>query len=119
MAGVQTQSETAVEQAGEKRVGEGAPNDAVNSGSEQVASGAPKDVASENGEPESEESTQPHPLQFSWSLWHDQPGKNSKSWGTELRNVASFATVEEFWSYVQSFRPVWITRIASVPDTPD
>jgi hypothetical protein len=39
-----------------------------------------------------------HPLQFHWSLWHDQPSR-SKGWGVSLKQIATFKTVEEFWAY--------------------
>lgn len=53
-------------------------------------------------------SAEAHPLQFGWSLWHDQPDRN-KSWGSDMREVATFETVEEFWAYVSN------TGSASVP----
>lgn len=39
----------------------------------------------------------PHPLQNRWALWHDKPSK-SKGWGSMLKEIATFDTVEGFWS---------------------
>lgn len=62
----------------------------------------PGNVSSEENvvpnEPSAEgESARSHPLQFSWTLRHDQPSKH-KSWGTDMHEVATFRTVEEFWA---------------------
>lgn len=41
----------------------------------------------------------PHPLQNRWALWHDQPSKGGKgTWGGMLKEIATFDTVEGFWS---------------------
>lgn len=41
----------------------------------------------------------PHPLQFKWTLWHDVAEKKSKGpYAANLREVASFDTVEDFWA---------------------
>jgi Eukaryotic initiation factor 4E len=68
-----------------------------------------KDVvdAAEDGEDEDDDADaapgEPHPLQFRWSMWHDQPLKTPRSaWGAELREIASFDTVEGFWAYVSA-----------------
>lgn len=43
----------------------------------------------------------PHPLQFKWTLWHDVSlGKGKAQYAANLRQVASFDTVEDFWAYV-------------------
>lgn len=42
-----------------------------------------------------------HPLQFKWTLWHDPPknkGSSGKNWADNLRPIASFDTVEDFWA---------------------
>lgn len=39
-----------------------------------------------------------HPLQFKWTLWHDQQSGKGSNWGETLRAVASFDTVEDFWA---------------------
>ncbi|KAL0659307.1 hypothetical protein Bca4012_079892 [Brassica carinata] len=40
-----------------------------------------------------------HPLEHSWTLWFDNPSVKSKqtTWGSSLRSVFTFSTVEEFW----------------------
>lgn len=41
-----------------------------------------------------------HPLEHRWSLWFDNPqqrGKGGGGWGTSLRTIYTFGTVEEFW----------------------
>lgn len=38
-----------------------------------------------------------HPLQFTWTLWYQEPDR-SKSWEESLNEVTSFSTVEDFWS---------------------
>jgi Eukaryotic initiation factor 4E len=51
----------------------------------------------DDGASDDDSSVEPHPLQFTWTLWHDQPSK-TRSWGSELKVIASFGTVEEFWA---------------------
>ncbi|KAF5738291.1 hypothetical protein HS088_TW13G01187 [Tripterygium wilfordii] len=43
---------------------------------------------------------QPHPLENSWTFWFDNPSAKSKqaTWGSSMRSIYTFATVEEFWS---------------------
>lgn len=41
-----------------------------------------------------------HPLQHRWTLWFDNPalrGKGGGGWGSSMRPVFTFGTVEEFW----------------------
>lgn len=40
-----------------------------------------------------------HPLEHSWTFWFDNPEAKSKqaAWGSSLRNVYTFSTVEDFW----------------------
>eukprot|EP00262_Sarcandra_glabra_P017662 TRINITY_DN612_c0_g1_i1.p1 TRINITY_DN612_c0_g1~~TRINITY_DN612_c0_g1_i1.p1 ORF type:complete len:258 (-),score=40.86 TRINITY_DN612_c0_g1_i1:418-1107(-) len=40
-----------------------------------------------------------HPLEHSWTFWFDNPSAKSKqaAWGSSIRPVHTFATVEEFW----------------------
>ncbi|KAK7245609.1 hypothetical protein RIF29_40456 [Crotalaria pallida] len=42
----------------------------------------------------------PHPLENSWTFWFDNPSAKSKqaAWGSSIRNIYTFSTVEEFWS---------------------
>lgn len=40
-----------------------------------------------------------HPLEHSWTFWFDSPFAKSKqaTWGSSLRPIYTFATIEEFW----------------------
>jgi translation initiation factor 4E len=40
-----------------------------------------------------------HPLQNTWTLWFDNPGKkaNAQSWADNLKEIISIDTVEDFW----------------------
>lgn len=40
-----------------------------------------------------------HPLQNTWTLWFDNPGKkaNSQSWSQNLKEIVSMDAVEDFW----------------------
>ncbi|GJP31246.1 hypothetical protein CLOM_g23332 [Closterium sp. NIES-68] len=41
-----------------------------------------------------------HPLEHRWTLWFDNPqhrGKGGSSWGSSLRVIFTFGTVEDFW----------------------
>ncbi|KAI4298197.1 hypothetical protein L6164_031785 [Bauhinia variegata] len=42
---------------------------------------------------------QPHPLENSWTFWFDNPSAKAKqaAWGSSMRPIYTFATVEEFW----------------------
>ncbi|CAK7327308.1 unnamed protein product [Dovyalis caffra] len=54
------------------------------------------------------EKPQPHKLERKWTFWFDNQSKPKQgaAWGTSLRNVYSFDTVEEFWClYEQIFKP--------------
>ncbi|KAI4295360.1 hypothetical protein L6164_035414 [Bauhinia variegata] len=64
------------------------------------------DTASSN--PSKEIVRQPHPLENSWTFWFDNPSAKSKqaAWGSSMRSIYTFATVEEFWSiYNNIHRP--------------
>ncbi|GAB4827104.1 translation initiation factor eIF4E [Ancistrocladus abbreviatus] len=41
-----------------------------------------------------------HPLESAWTFWFDNPSAKSKqaAWGSSLRSIYTFSTVEEFWS---------------------
>ncbi|GMH15736.1 hypothetical protein Nepgr_017577 [Nepenthes gracilis] len=41
-----------------------------------------------------------HPLENSWTFWFDNPSAKLKQaeWGTSMRPIYTFSTVEEFWS---------------------
>ncbi|KAL3507571.1 hypothetical protein ACH5RR_032953 [Cinchona calisaya] len=51
----------------------------------------------------------PHNLERKWSFWCDnqsKPKQEGAAWGSSLRKLFTFDTVEEFWSlYDQIFRP--------------
>ena len=42
-----------------------------------------------------------HPLQNTWTLWYDDPqmakATPGMSWEANLKNIATFDTVEDFW----------------------
>jgi len=40
-----------------------------------------------------------HPLQSTWVMWYDNPGKKTSqaSWADNLKKIAVFAAVEDFW----------------------
>nr|QIA97562.1 eukaryotic inititaion factor 4e [Celmisia lyallii] len=49
-----------------------------------------------------------HPLEHSWTFWFDNPSDKSKqaTWGSSMRPIYTFSTVEEFWSlYNNIHRP--------------
>ncbi|ESQ55611.1 hypothetical protein EUTSA_v10026131mg [Eutrema salsugineum] len=47
-----------------------------------------------------------HQLEHSWTFWFDNPSVKSKqtTWGSSLRSVFTFSTVEEFWSLYNNMR---------------
>ncbi|KAI9386712.1 hypothetical protein POPTR_010G066700v4 [Populus trichocarpa] len=50
----------------------------------------------------------PHKLERKWTFWFDNQSKPNQgaAWGTSLRKIFSFDTVEEFWClYEQIFKP--------------
>ncbi|GFZ07160.1 hypothetical protein Acr_19g0000970 [Actinidia rufa] len=49
-----------------------------------------------------------HPLEHSWTFWFDnrKPKTKGAAWGSSLRRIYTFSTVEEFWR-VEKFRQ-WI-----------
>lgn len=42
-----------------------------------------------------------HPLEHSWTFWFDNASAKSKqtAWGSSMRTIYTFSTVEEFWRY--------------------
>ncbi|KAF9673605.1 hypothetical protein SADUNF_Sadunf10G0041500 [Salix dunnii] len=66
-------------------------------------------VATMEGSPtETIEKPLPHKLERKWAFWFDNQSKPNQgvAWGTSLRKVYSFDTVEEFWClYDQIFKP--------------
>lgn len=43
-----------------------------------------------------------HPLEHPWTFWFDNPNGKQKqaTWGSSIRAVYTFSTVEDFWWYV-------------------
>ncbi|XP_020220748.1 eukaryotic translation initiation factor 4E-1 [Cajanus cajan] len=58
------------------------------------------DGAAANSKPPSALLRNPHPLENSWTFWFDNPSAKSKqaAWGSSMRPIYTFASVEEFWS---------------------
>ncbi|KAH7352417.1 hypothetical protein KP509_19G043700 [Ceratopteris richardii] len=56
-------------------------------------------TAASNDDPsQSADSPQKHPLEHAWTIWFDNTGKTKQtSWGSALRPVYTFSTVEDFW----------------------
>lgn len=53
-----------------------------------------------------------HPLEHSWTFWFDTASAKSKhaAWGSSMRPIYTFSTVEEFWSlYNNIHRPSKLT----------
>jgi len=48
-----------------------------------------------------------HPLQNSWTLWYDNPGKKASqdTWELSLKKVYTFNTVEDFWALFNQIKP--------------
>ena len=48
-----------------------------------------------------------HPLQNAWVLWFDNPVKRlgAKDWSSNLKKVATFDMVEDFWGVLNNVRP--------------
>ncbi|GJP42753.1 hypothetical protein CLOM_g2288 [Closterium sp. NIES-68] len=47
-----------------------------------------------------------HPLQQRWTLWFDCPHRGkSGGWGTSMRQIYTFGTVEDFWSLYNNVNP--------------
>ncbi|XP_021722386.1 eukaryotic translation initiation factor 4E-1-like [Chenopodium quinoa] len=47
-----------------------------------------------------------HPLENAWTFWFDNPAAKSKqaAWGSSIRPIYTFSTVEEFWSLYNNIR---------------
>jgi translation initiation factor 4E len=58
------------------------------------------------------EASKRHPLKHAWTFWFDNPnGKQKQStWGSCIRAVYTFSTVEDFWWYVSAtpFLLLWL-----------
>jgi len=48
-----------------------------------------------------------HPLQNSWTLWYDNPGRKTtqEKWAENLKKIVTFDTVEDFWRIFNNIRP--------------
>lgn len=48
-----------------------------------------------------------HPLEHRWTLWFDNPQQRGKGggWGTSLRSMHTFGTVEDFWCLYNNVLP--------------
>ncbi|CAH8253879.1 unnamed protein product [Arabidopsis lyrata] len=48
-----------------------------------------------------------HCFQNSWTFWFDNPSSKSNqvTWGSSLRSLYTFATIEEFWSLYNNIHP--------------
>ncbi|XP_024083753.1 eukaryotic translation initiation factor 4E-like isoform X1 [Cimex lectularius] len=53
-----------------------------------------------------------HPLQNSWSLWY-YDNDRKKSWLENLKEITSFATVEDFWSIYNHIKPASELKISN------
>ncbi|KAL6970608.1 Eukaryotic translation initiation factor isoform 4E [Sarracenia purpurea var. burkii] len=65
-------------------------------------------VATATSVTDAAETKQPHRLERKWTFWFDNQSKPKQgaAWGSSLRSVYTFDTVEEFWSlYDQIFKP--------------
>ncbi|KAK9818154.1 hypothetical protein WJX72_007894 [[Myrmecia] bisecta] len=78
--------------------------------------GAEENTASTQLKPEREEGeldaepdfSKRHPLEHKWTLWFDNPsaGKQRQAaWGSTLRSVYTFDTVEDFWCLYNNIKP--------------
>ncbi|XP_052179976.1 eukaryotic translation initiation factor 4E-2 [Diospyros lotus] len=51
-----------------------------------------------------------HPLEHSWTFWFDSPSAKTKQsakqsdWGSSIRPIFTFSTVEDFWSVYNNIR---------------
>jgi len=60
--------------------------------------------SSVNNNQEEEAETIKHPLQSAWTFWYDHRPKGSV-WGTTLKRVIEFSTVEDFWGVFNNIAP--------------
>lgn len=50
-----------------------------------------------------------HPLEHAWTLWFDSPSAKAKqtAWGSSMRPIYTFSTVEDFWRCVTTNLPFY------------
>ncbi|DBB13672.1 hypothetical protein WJX82_007666 [Trebouxia sp. C0006] len=61
---------------------------------------------------DNKQSTDKHPLEHKWTLWFDNPSGKQKqdTWGSSLRSVYTFDTVEDFWCLYNNIKPPsWVS----------
>ncbi|CAN8274712.1 unnamed protein product [Cochlearia groenlandica] len=69
----------------------------------EIAEGEEEDNVDESAKSAAPES---HPLEQPWTFWFDTPSAKTKqvAWGSSLRPVFTFSTVEEFWSLYNNMK---------------
>jgi translation initiation factor 4E len=62
----------------------------------------PEKLVFEKKDEKKEKETKKHPLQCSWTLWYDYPGRKNQAstYDQYLTKVYTVSTVEDFWSVV-------------------
>ncbi|DBB04491.1 hypothetical protein WJX77_000531 [Trebouxia sp. C0004] len=86
---------------------------AEGNGKAEESTGAPQ---REDGEitstMDNKQSADKHPLEHKWTLWFDNPSGKQKqdTWGSSLRSVYTFDTVEDFWCLYNNIKPPsWVS----------
>jgi hypothetical protein len=71
----------------------------------EVAMAANTEVAVAAAEEETVTTKVPHKLERKWAFWFDNQSKPKQgaAWGSSLRKLYTFDTVEEFWWYAFQF----------------
>jgi len=67
-----------------------------------------KPKKNQNGETTEANQEDIHPLEHTWTLWYDAPPKikqDPSNWRSNVTSVASFQTVEDFWSLFNNLVP--------------
>lgn len=60
---------------------------------------APREDGEQTSAQDNKPASDKHSLEHKWTLWFDNPSGKQKqdSWGSSLRSVYTFDTVEDFW----------------------
>lgn len=71
---------------------------------------APSDPSTSSSTPaagDADEAQQSHPLEHTWTFHFNPPNKPSASgeWSSNVKEVSSFATVEDFWRLYNALKP--------------